>query len=381
MKMRVLFLSRHLGPAGTTTHLAALARGLKQAGCSVAVASQQHSKYELEMVAWFETNGIRCYGINFPTPYRTWSDNASRLLSSGAELIRIVGEFEPDIVHVQWRSVSPYAQLLKLYRRIPFVTTLNIESIPCSRLYRLVSFWGNHAIAISQETHKDLLEKFRIPSRKLQIIHYGCDSEHLRPPSLVERNDARRSFGLSQNEYVASMVARISPEKRHEIAIRALASLRSKGKDLHLLIAGASFSHEVTPRSLTKLASDLGVSDLVHLLGHTDTRTVLWASDLTVLPSAYEGLPMAIIEAMLCGIVPIRTPAAGAGEQIEDGISGFLFPFEDHIALADRIDQLLSSPCLREKMAGAALRTAREKFSLQNMVDKTLRVYESVLTH
>ncbi len=165
------------------------------------------------------------------------------------------------------------------------------------------------------------------------------------------------------------------------MTLRALASLRSKGQGLHFLIAGASFSREVTPRSLNKLASDLGVSGLVHLPGHTDTRTVLWASDLTVLPSAYEGLPMAIIEAMLCGIVPIRTPAAGATEQIEDGISGFLFPFEDHIALADRIDQLLSSPCLREKMAGAALRTAREKFSLQNMVDKTLRVYESVLTH
>jgi glycosyltransferase involved in cell wall biosynthesis len=377
--MRILFLSRHLGPAGTTTHLAALAQGLMRAGCNVAVASQVRSKYELEMGAWFKTVGIQCYKVNFPTPYRKWSENASRLLMSGVELLHIITEFQPDVIHVQWRSLTPFAQLLKLFRRIPFVTTLNVQSIPCNRLYRLLSFWGDCAIAISQETYADLLNSFRVLPRKIQIIHYGCDSEHLRPPSLLERQDARSSFGLNQSDYVASMVARISPEKRHEVAIRALASLRSKGKDLHLLLAGASFSHEVTPRSLTKLACELGVSDLVHILGQTDTRTVLWASDLTVLPSAYEGLPMAIIEAMLCGIVPIRTPAAGATEQIDDGITGFLFPFEDHVALADRIDQLLSNPGLRQKMASAALGTAREKFSLQNMVDKTLQVYESVL--
>ena len=93
------------------------------------------------------------------------------------------------------------------------------------------------------------------------------------------------------------MIARLTPEKRHEVAIRALASLRSKGVDLHLLAAGAPFSRAVTPKSLTQLALELGVSDLFHLVGHTDVRTVLWASDLTLLPSAYEGLPMAIIEA------------------------------------------------------------------------------------
>ncbi len=224
-----------------------------------------------------------------------------------------------------------------------------------------------------------LLNTFRVSPRKVQIIHYGCDSEHLRPPSLLERDTARRSFGLKQSDYVACILARLSPEKRHEVAIRALASLRNKGKDLHLLVAGAALSRQVTPESLTKLATEVGVSDLIHIVGYTDARTVLWASDLTVLPSAYEGLASVIIEAMLCGIVPIRTPAAGATDQIEDGISGFLFPFEDHVALADRIDQLLSSPGLREKMAHAALTTARQKFSLENMIDKTLRVYESVL--
>jgi len=90
---------------------------------------------------------------------------------------------------------------------------------------------------------------------------------------------------------------------------------------------------------------------------------------------------MAIIEAMLCGIIPIRTPAAGALDQIQDGVSGFLFPFDDHVALAARVEQLLSSPTLRDTMACAALATAREKFSLQGMIDKTLRVYESVLVN
>jgi glycosyltransferase involved in cell wall biosynthesis len=379
--MRILFLSRHLGPAGTTSHLAALAQGLQRIGCDVAVASQQRGKYDIEARTSFETVGIPCYEINFPTPYRKWTENVSRLLRSGTDLMRIVTEFKPDILHVQWRSLTPFAQLIKLTLRIPFVTTLNVESIPCSRIYRLLSFWGDCAIAISRETQSELLNTFHVSPWKVQTIHYGCDSEHLRPPSSLERDEARRFFGLKQTDYVASMIARISPEKRHEVAIRALASLRRKGLDLHLIAAGAPFSRAVTPKSLTALATELGVSDLLHLVGHTDARRVLWASDLTLLASAYEGLPMAIIEAMLCGIIPIRTPAAGAADQIQDGVSGFLFPFDDYVALADRVEQLISTPDLRQKMSRAALATAREKFSLQKMIDETFRVYQSVLVN
>jgi glycosyltransferase involved in cell wall biosynthesis len=60
-------------------------------------------------------------------------------------------------------------------------------------------------------------------------------------------------------------------------------------------------------------------------------------------------------------------------------VNGFLFPFEDYGALADLVDQLLSCPSRHERMAAAALSTARERFSLESMIDKTLQVYNDVV--
>jgi glycosyltransferase involved in cell wall biosynthesis len=106
---------------------------------------------------------------------------------------------------------------------------------------------------------------------------------------------------------------------------------------------------------------------------------VLWASDVCVLPSRQEGFAVVIIEAMLCGVVPIRTPAAGAAEQIDDGTSGFIVPFEDSAALAERLYTLLSDPDCRSRMSAATLEKGRTQFSEKVMVDRTIGVYNEVL--
>ena len=378
--MRVLFLSQHLGQGGTTTHLLGLAYGLRRAGCDIAIAAPQRRDFRQELGAQLEEQGIHCFKVNFPTVYRSWSDNIRRLFNSAVSILRIIREFQPDVIHVQWRSVSPFAQFAKIVKGIPFVTTLHAQSIPSNRIYRLLSFWGDCAIAISRETYDDLVGTFGVPKRKIRLVYNGTDSQHFRPPSPEERDAARRSFGLNERDFVVAMVAGLDPNKRHELAIKALSLLKSKGKAVHLLVAGARCSREVTPESLTQKAIELGVQDLIRILGHTDSRTVLWASDLAVLPSNREGFGLVIIEAMWCGLVSVRTPAGGAIDQIEDGTNGFLFPFEDHVTLAERIDKLSSDQLLLQRMSRAALATGLEKFSLQTMIDQTLQVYESVLS-
>jgi glycosyltransferase involved in cell wall biosynthesis len=78
-------------------------------------------------------------------------------------------------------------------------------------------------------------------------------------------------------------------------------------------------------------------------------------------------------------LVPIRTPAAGAHDQIDEGVNGFIIPFEDDDALAKRLEQLFHSKDLTTHMTQAALSSAREKFTTQIMVEKTIKVYEEVL--
>jgi glycosyltransferase involved in cell wall biosynthesis len=79
---------------------------------------------------------------------------------------------------------------------------------------------------------------------------------------------------------------------------------------------------------------------------------------------------------MLCGVPVVRTPAGGASDQIEDGKSGFIIPFGDDEALADRLERLLVSPSLRNEMGERAEERARRLFSKERMAEETIEVYE-----
>jgi len=123
----------------------------------------------------------------------------------------------------------------------------------------------------------------------------------------------------------------------------------------------------------------LDLQEIVSLLGFVKPRPVYWASDLNVLPSTREGWGNVIAEGMHCGVVPIRTPTAGAVDQIQNGRNGFIISFDDPDSLANRIHFLLRNDEKRNEMSRAAIQTAQRKFSYSGMIDKTLSLYKSVV--
>jgi len=127
-------------------------------------------------------------------------------------------------------------------------------------------------------------------------------------------------------------------------------------------------------------AVERGVADRMHLLGHSNPRDILWASDVGALPSRQEGFGLVVAEGMSCGVVQVRTPAAGARDTTIDGETGFIVPFDDPIALADKIGALITDPVLFQSMRERSITFARERFAADRMVDETLRVYEEAVT-
>jgi glycosyltransferase involved in cell wall biosynthesis len=370
---RVLFLARHLDSGGVTTIMMALAEELMSRGWKVALASRGQLGNHSHGPKWFELHGVEHFYVPFPGPYLSFQN----LIDAGRTFFRmnsVVRQFQPDIIHVHWRSTSLYACLIQLTRRIPFVTTLHLNQIPSGQVYRLGSFWGARAIAISRETHDYLINSFGVRSWRIRTIYNGVDEEYFRPPTEAERARAREDFELDGKARVVSLIGRLEMVKGHDVLIKALAKLRDRGTDIVALLAGEGRQ----AKAILQLASEVHVADLVHLLGYADSRKVLWASDALVLPSRQEGFPVTVVEAMLCGVVPLRTPASGAFDQIENGVDGFIVPFDDHEALARRLEQLFDHE-LRIRMARAALNTAQRKFTKCKMTDDTIQLYEEVL--
>ncbi|HHV61374.1 MAG TPA: glycosyltransferase family 4 protein [Firmicutes bacterium] len=372
--VRVLFLIRILDSGGVTTHMMTLGQGLLARGVQVAVASGGRVGIHTHGPEWFSSHGIQHYQVPFPDQ-RISLRNVRNAIASLRAIRRVVADFRPDIVHVHFRSTSPYAQYIHYSYGIPFVSTLHLEGIPSGPLYRLGSFWGSTAIAISSETKEYLIKSFGVSSDRVRVIHNGVDETYFRPPTASERRNARAMLGVGLNSPVISLIGRLEPVKGHDVLIRALRGLRTMGVKAIAVMAGEGSRRQ----ELEKLATDAGVGDQVRFPGYIDSRTVLWASDALALPSRKEGFALVVVEAMMCGVIPIRTPAAGAADQIKDGMNGFIIPFEDHKALADVFLRLIRDENLRRNVSAAASESARRNFSQRKMVEETLKVYNEVL--
>jgi glycosyltransferase involved in cell wall biosynthesis len=218
-------------------------------------------------------------------------------------------------------------------------------------------------------------EELNVPKERIQVILNGMDTSHFRPPSEEEALLCRKKFDVAEEDNVLCIVGRLDWVKGHDVLFEALRMIQAEGDSFTLLCAGTGGYGE----EIQNLASELGIRDAIKFLGFTEPRAVYWASDVIVLPSRREGFACATAEAMPCGTVPIRTPTAGASDQIDDEENGFIVPFDAPEELARRIRFLLYHPQERQKMSAAARTTAADRFALESSVDQFESLYSAVI--
>lgn len=374
--LRIMFFARHLDRGGVTFHMLDLGSRLLERGHEVAIVScgprrPQGGISPEEVIE----RGLTHYTVPFPRP-----GDGFRKLAHGVRAAfavrRVAAAFRPDLIHVHWRSTSPFAQLLRIADGIPFVSTLHNSEIPHGALLKAASFWGTSAIAISAETEQRLAKDFDVPRSRIRLVSSGADERRFRPPAVGDRSASRARVGVADDAFVIGMVARLAKDKGQDVLLRALGRLLSEHPTATVLLAGDDYGFRT---ELKRMAKEFEIEQRVRWLGHVDSRDVYWASDVVTLPSRVEGFGLVVIEAMLCGVPVVRTPAAGAHEQFVNGVSGLLVPFDDPEALAAVLHRLAVDSEFRTGLGKRALCFARERFTLDIMVEKTLRVYAETL--
>jgi glycosyltransferase involved in cell wall biosynthesis len=162
-------------------------------------------------------------------------------------------------------------------------------------------------------------------------------------------------------------VGRLAPEKGHAILISAFNRLAANFPSAHLVLAGGGKLME----ELISEAQTGGFGDRIHFLGvRNNIPELLAASDLFVLPSHSEGLPMALIEALAIGIPTVCTAVGGIPAVIEDGETGRLVPPNDSVIMAKVIAELLNDENQCQKLSQAGKLLIEEKFSIESMCRK-----------
>lgn len=188
------------------------------------------------------------------------------------------------------------------------------------------------------------------------VIWMGVDTDRFKPEPALR---AKRPSG----RFDVITVARLNNTKGHRFFLRAMAELRASGIDIHYRIAGEGPERAAIETEIEVL----GLGEHVTLLGSVDESVVLslmQSADALALTSIKKGeaAPVAIMEAMSCGLPAICSIIGGTPDMIKDGVDGFLVPQEDVDAIREATRILATDPARRTGMGAAARQTAQEKF-------------------
>ncbi|WP_127137727.1 glycosyltransferase family 4 protein [Flagellimonas oceanensis] len=371
---KVIFLAKYIDSGGVSAIMYSLGKIYKERGWKTTIICGGVKGSHLFTKEYYREAGIEFIELDY---LRTGAKGFLKIPFIIKGFINTVKEIDPDIIHVHWRSVSLYAQLVKYFLNIPFVTTIHLNKIPSSFFYKVVSFWGNRVITISTETKEFMVDKFGLSDNRIEMIFNGADENIFYPPSLIEKQQARKRLKVEPYKFVISKLARLEGIKGHKTAIEAYDMLPEEIKNNSILLLGGEGSLKT---DLTHYIENLGLRNNILLLGHINSQDLLFASDLGILTSYKEGFPVSVLEAMLCKVPFIRTRAEGAYDQIINGKTGYIIDFDDSNSLKERIIELYSDEEKRKEMAKNAYVFAKENFTINKVADKTLNLYKTVLS-
>jgi glycosyltransferase involved in cell wall biosynthesis len=215
----------------------------------------------------------------------------------------------------------------------------------------------------------DFLSAHGIPRSKFVVIPNGIDLTGWPPVA------SRPTSGAP----IVLCIANFRPVKRQVDLVEAMALVRGRGVDIRCQFIGEG---ETLPR-VSAVAASLGLDGVVEFRGRCspeEVRDTLRNAALLVLPSLWEGMPVSVMEAMAAGLPVVGTDVAGIQTLVVDGVTGFLVPARNPVALADRIEALVKDPVGRRRMGEAGRRRIASEFSLDRMVRGYEALYAGLVT-
>ncbi|MBT2289824.1 glycosyltransferase family 4 protein [Paenibacillus albidus] len=310
--------------------------GLYKAYCSIPFSHRTPiGKFVSQYVSTIQNdlgNILRGDGISLIYAQEYASGRFERLASTAKQLdIPIIAAYHGGSIH-KW--IMPIKK--RTLHKAAFLTTLN------------------------EDEHRSMVAQFPSMADRIKLVPNFVNSS-----VFYKRNkeEARATLGLDPgSRYIITVGRLFEHQKGHSLLVEAAKQLREM-KDMKILIAGSGPDEQ----SLKELIRENGLEDSFILLGSIRDKEVLAnyynASELFVLPSRYEGLPLVILEASACGLPTVAFNVMGVRGLVRDGVNGLLAENLDPAALADALGQLLGNPALCAEMGGAASEIVRSNYT------------------
>lgn len=279
----------------------------------------------------------------------------------------------PEIIHAHNQTSLHYAILGKRTCQAPTVMTNHGQGLGSSRTPSQAEWDQTDSVVAVSNAVADLMDR-GVLGTKLETIYNGVT---FAAPART-RAQVREELGLPDDRVVGIIVARIDDFKGHETLIAALGELKAAGQPLTLLVAGDGARRADREQQAAQLG--LGPEQVRFLGFRSDVPDLLAASDLFVLPSLTEGLPLSVLEAMSHGLPTVATAVGGIPELVIEGVHGRLVPVKDSAALAQALGTLVQSPDQRRAWGTAAQLRVQTEFSFDKMTQEYTQLYQRLLS-
>lgn len=223
----------------------------------------------------------------------------------------------------------------------------------------------------NKKSGKHFLKKF-----ESTIIHYGIDTKKFDPKR--QYHDVRSELGLPKDKILLSFVARFTSHKQPLALIKAFTEAIKKNTNLHLLMVGDGDQKQEGIEMVKKAGIE---SHVTFEKFRQDVPAVLAATDIFILPSLWEGLPIALLEAMMMGKAIIASNVDGTCDVIRHNENGMLVETDNLVEnLVAAILKLSNDPGLMQKFERNAEKTVREHFEVVKMTRRIEKLYNDVVS-
>lgn len=310
-----------------------------------------------------------------------WSLGMRRTIPDPRALLRLhrlLRAYRPDVLHSHMVHANLLARLVGSYAKVPvIVSTIHNEDEGAQwryLAYRLTDRLAGRTTAVSQRAANVATRRGAAPRGRIIRVVNGIDTEPYRD-NPAERVASRDALGIG-TEFVWIAVGRLVEAKSYPAMLEAFALATADGRQARLLIAGVGPLREQIEDSIRE--HQLG--DSVSLLGlRSDVPALMQAADGFVLSSAWEGLPMVLLEAAASALPIVATDVGGSDEVVLDGESGYVVPPENVVALAQAMRRTMALPVEERLEMGRAGRAHVSKaFELNGVVDRWEEIYHQV---
>jgi glycosyltransferase involved in cell wall biosynthesis len=365
-RLKVAFVTtRADAPGGSHVHLRDLSAAVKEHGHEVTIFVGGEGEFTNELAE----RGIPFHSLrHLVRPIRPVKDWRALL-----ELRAALKRLQPDLVHAHSSKAGWVGRLAAWSLGIPALFTAHgfafSEGVPAraARIYRcaerLAAPFADCIIAVSHYDRNLALRHGVARGERLVTVHNGIEDVDRKLRAEPERPVPR-----------LVMVARFAEPKDHRLLLQALARLQDAQWTLDLIGDGPL-------RARTEaLAASLGLTGRVRFLGiRKDVAACLAQSQIFVLTSKYEGLPLTILEAMRAGLPVVASAVGGVPEMVANGETGFGVLRGDAEMLRARLAQLIANPALRVRLGMAARALYQSCFTFDRMLSQTLKIYYDVI--